>query len=246
MATSLGPMFAILASAPADWNMNGVVDRISQRALKLSGSPQSYWVEVSSRALFAKLDSGAEQWVYVAQILREDAETLFAFETPLERALFIELRELDSIGSKFAAAAVMQLGIAGLSQLMAGGTAGKVAGLGPKTLEKIRNGLKERREHFAPLLLRSSAQAKSPMGSAVESATEVWVETPALLMQTLTKLGLSPHEASKLYSELSTSTAGFESFDVGSQIKALLQRWGQAKARGGAQTLTTPKSQQEL
>jgi Holliday junction resolvasome RuvABC DNA-binding subunit len=229
VAANIGPLFGLLASAPAEWNVQAVVSA-HQRVLKASNG-QAYMVDVPSKALREALDQGAERWVFLAQVLREDGESLFAFENVLERALFVELRELDSIGSKFAAAAVSELGPLKLLAMAEGKSVitGKVPGLGPKTLEKLKTGLKDRKEKFQVLL--ASKRRLGGENSANEDLSLNLGEVPSLILQALGKVGVRPQDAERVYKQLSQEHADFSALPTGEQLKMILARWGQSKNR---------------
>jgi Holliday junction DNA helicase RuvA len=242
MATSIGPLFAIKATLDRSMNRG---DRFENRTVVLSSEKMglAYECFAVSKTLVEKLERSGETWVYLAQVIKEDGESLFAFETLVEREIFSELREIDSIGSKFAATAVAELGARGLSMMLTSNQmpAIKITGLGPKTLEKIRSGMKERVEIFSRLLKnaqtsgaeslagteksREGATASSSDVSAAASSGEV----PALLMQALSQLGLKTQDVFNVFDEGLKKNPALLSLASGEQIKILLATWNQMK-----------------
>ncbi len=225
MASSTGPKFAALVTAPPEWNWAGTLDENSV-GLKLPNG-EGWIVEIFSRAFRERLLSGGEHWIFLAHIIREDAELLYAFETVNDRALFVELRELDSIGPKTAALAVSALGSKALFDLMHGASPSifKVSGLGPKTLEKLAVGIKAKQEKFLKLL--------TPVHSSKGSSSQVakGPVAPALLIQSMEKLGASPSDTMRVYRELLEEDPLNEKLDSSELMRKLLQRWGQMKSR---------------
>jgi len=224
MASSTGPKFAALVSAPQEWNLAGSLEDNSV-ALRLPNG-EGWVVEVFSRSFRERLLLGKETWIFLAHIIREDAELLYAFETVMERALFIELRELDSIGPKTAAIAVAALGTKALSDLLHGAAPAtyKVPGLGPKTLEKLAIGLKGKQEKFLKLLAPVHGS-----GSGLQKLSGPL--PPALLIQSMEKLGLRPTDTMHVYRELLEEDPENEKIESAELLRKLLQRWGQIKSR---------------
>lgn len=245
MATSIGPLFALWVDTPIEWRRGlGLSD--SECVIRSRTQGQAWVVDLVSKSLKAKLDQGQETWVFIAQIIREDGEALFAFETSAERALFVEIREIDSIGSKYAATAVSELGLAGIHLILRSASlpAIKIPGLGPKTLEKIRLGVKAKQDVFARIL-QSATQAASQVSgtslsinsqsestqsnSVIVNAVAAYVEVPDIILQALTKLGIKTSDAIRLFEDCTQAKPEFPKLAAGEQLKALLSRWGQYK-----------------
>ncbi len=224
MAATTGPCFAIQGMAPADWNKPGLLGD-TQVAFSCAG--RGWVLEVHSRSFKEKLLSESPTWIFVAHVLREDAEQYFAFASPAERALFLELREIDSVGPKTAAQLLGALETARIADLVHGRSlAGmKIPGVGPKTLEKISQGIKSNKEAFLRIL--------GSLGS-VDGGDDV----PVAVVQALEKLGLRREEVARICRELSTETPGFEKAAPGEIIRRVLQLWGQRKTVGKVQVLT--------
>lgn len=245
MATTIGPLFAIKAFVPAGWAPQRAAD---DRDLILCSEKtgMAFKCTVVSKNLLNTLKNHSETWVFIAQVIKEDGESLFAFESWVERELFSELREIDSIGSKFAATAVAELGVRGLSMMLTSPSmpAIKITGLGPKTLEKIKAGIKERSDAFSVLFKQAqlsgagaSASGDLTSQNATTSALPVdalaglpsTAEIPNILLQALSQLGLKSQDIFAVYDESVKLQPKFLGLTTGEQVKLLLATWNQMK-----------------
>ena len=97
MASKLGPLFALLATAKKDWTstlLNPEAQVVIQTA-----QGKAYALDVPSDSFKKSLFASSEpQWIFLGQVIREDEEILYGFENPRERTLFEELRSIDGIG----------------------------------------------------------------------------------------------------------------------------------------------------
>ncbi len=207
-----------------------------------------YEVELASKSLFSKLQSGAECFVFIAEIIREDGCSFFAFENLAERELFLNLKEIDSVGNKTAALAMRELGVGGLRQLLVHGPAvlGKVPGLGPKTMEKLRSGLQSDRVYFESLF---SACAKAGEETNIEGGPGVEgqsksvkisqdkVETDgqskglsSLVLQALVKLGVPGPEIIAMFDELEKEEK-ISQLAEPELIRKLLAKWSRNRSK---------------
>lgn len=227
MGATTGPCFAMYGTAPADWNRVGL---LSDTQVAFSHDNKASVLEVHSRSFKEKLLTGETQWVFVAHVVREDAEQYFAFSSPAERALFLEFRELDSVGPKTAAQLLGALDMSRLNDLIQGRslTGLKIPGVGPKTLEKVAQGVKSGKEKF----LRIWTAIESAGGA--EGAVR-FEEVPSLVVQGLEKLGLRREEVLRLCRELADGAESVESWTSAEWIRRALQLWGQRKSMGKIQ-----------
>ncbi len=214
-----------------------------------------YDVEVASKSLMNYSLENTDTFLFLAEIIREDGTAFFAFESLSERDLFLKLKEIDSIGNKTAALALRELGVQGLRQLLLNGPSvvGKVPGLGPKTMEKLRNGLQTDRVEFEKLFsncLRPAPRLKlhfsqfgvsSPTNldlSTAESSTalssglsEVGEQTsiPPVVIQALVKLGVSGPDVLTLFDELVSESSGVLQDEPEILIRKLLAKWSRSR-----------------
>jgi Holliday junction resolvasome RuvABC DNA-binding subunit len=226
MAANIGPRFALFASAPREWNLPALVGA-HQLALRTSGG-DGFLVEVHSAAFREELLKGDERWVFLAEIVREDADVFYAFENPLERALFVELRELDSIGPAKAATALAVLGTKVLTAMLGGQvpTGLKVTGFGPKTLEKLAHGIKDRRVHFEALLCGTTGNSQLPLSISSPDAPF----SPQIL-QALERLGMKAADTVRIHKELKGEKIDIDALPAAELLRLVFQRWGMSKTR---------------
>lgn len=240
MASTFGPRFALRVLAPADWNLPQALPE-TQVAVRFAteDSVEGWLLEVHSASFRDRLLQGQPQWIFLAQILRDDAEILYAFETPSERAAFMELCDLDSVGPKTAAQILSSLGIQDLFLLVNGAYPGtlKIQGVGPKTLEKLKVGLKVGKERFNRVL-GPAAQSIPRGGPRIarglgESGTHS--EHPEIV-ETMERLGLKPVDTLRLCREIEGEREDFKTLAPGEQVKLVLQRWGRVSGRSSTVT----------
>lgn len=218
--------FALFGEAPREWNEPGLAPD-AQVFLRLA-SGEGFAVEVLNKSFRGRLLAGGQHWVYTGHVVREDAELLYGFESPAERALFLEFRELDSVGPKTAAQIVGGLERKQLSDLVHGKSlaGAKIPGLGPKTIEKIAAGVKSRREKFLAIL--------GAMGETAPSVSSLPMDgegAPEILVQGLEKLGLRRDDVQRLYQDLVQENPAHEQAAPSELIRLVLQRWGQHKSK---------------
>jgi AraC-like DNA-binding protein len=117
MASKLGPKFSLLAKGRKDWT--STLTNPDTQVVVETNKGEAFVLEVFSEKFHTQLiESSEERWIFLAQIIREDEEILFAFENPRERTLFEELRSIDGIGPKSAALLVGRLGLAGFRGIL--------------------------------------------------------------------------------------------------------------------------------
>lgn len=219
----LGPRFAIKARASREWT-----DAASATELVLvtESAHEAFLVEILSPAFReALLRSSDAAWVFLAQIVREDSEDWYGFATAAERTLFNELRDLDSIGPKTAALALASLGAAHWDDLLVGRVPKtfKVAGLGPKTLERLALGVKMKSDKFRALLGPSREQAlPAPTND---------LDLPERVVAGLEKLGIHRDDLARIAGEGTREGIDWRAMAEGEAVRQLLQRWGQYRAR---------------
>lgn len=225
MASSVGPFYAVQG-------------RLEENILWIDSQGIAYEVEKVSRHWPASAEQSVN-WIYLAEIIKEDARELFAFSDSRERLAFVRLRNIDGLGSRFAATAIRELGLGGLKTLLTStGSAqsfvGKVPGLGPKTLDKMRLGMQQARSEFEFLLEGSSARGEV-QSQTPESGFSG--EAPSVVIQALIKLGLRLNDAQRAWEAYQKQKLDGPSANHGAEVpsetlKKVLQVWGQLKGRG--------------
>ncbi len=247
MATTLGPLVALRGHLLREhegfsWPLDDT------QLLVECDSARLYLVEFSSaRVVRALLDLPQPAWVYVAEIVREDAHQYFGFSSAVERALFEEIKEIKDVGPKTSALIVAELGASDLMRLMQEGPwrGLKIAGVGPKTLDTLVFGLNKRKKSLLPLLDRAlatrveskkHAAAATRQASSQEERGEALVAAwrPSLyasdsLLKMFEGLGLAPAQAQKLFEDCLEHVEGFSELEDHARVPVMLQRWGQMR-----------------
>lgn len=235
MPSTVGPLFALKGKVKEDWSADPWVN-LNQVVIETQGG-EFYCCEVASPFLREKLTPGQEETVYVVQIIREDAESLYIFENILERSLFLEVREFDSVGPKTAALLMSSLGADGIRDLMERGQkpGTKITGLGPKTFEKILVGLKQNKEKFLELFAKAQGQHRNYVSQSANGSLASYDLSgdgaPLDVIQAMEKLGLRQNDIHNLWIEVTKEVADFKSLGNVDKIRHLLQAWGRNKTR---------------
>lgn len=140
-----------------------------------------YEVQVPMSTFYNLPELGGKVTLLTQFIVREDAQLLFGFLTPAERASFRELIKISGVGPRIALALLSGLNTDELAQAVSAQDASrlvKVPGIGKKTAERL---LLELKGKMAPVLA-------APDWSAVSDAqTDI--------LQALVALGYSDKEA---------------------------------------------------
>jgi Holliday junction DNA helicase RuvA len=120
-------------------SLRGIVQSSSLNSVVLDVSGVGYLVQViPSLALNAK--SGEELFLHTAFIVREDAFTIFGFQSTGELSAFELLRSVTGVGPKSALSIIHQLGVELLGSAVANeddNAFKQVSGIGPKTAKLI-------------------------------------------------------------------------------------------------------------
>ena len=166
----------------------------SGEGLIIDVSGVGYEVSVSPR-LAANYEVGSEVSIFIYTDVRENAITLYGFESQQEKEVFLLLRKVKGVGSKLAIGIVSDSGAEGvLSAIGNGDTSAlcKVSGVGKKTAERI---LVELKEHVSTLLL--SEKGISIEVSTYDEGIQADSRIEADVIQALLKLGFSTDKAKK-------------------------------------------------
>lgn len=120
-------------------SLTGKVQRTSLGLVVIDVSGVGYLVNVSP-ATAAGLNPGVTLTLHTAYIVREDAHTIFGFESLEELEVFDLLRSVNGVGPKSALAIVASVGVARVSEAVANDDDAvfrSVSGIGPKTAKLI-------------------------------------------------------------------------------------------------------------
>lgn len=223
MASKLGPLFSLLGVAKRDWTSL----QNSETQVVVESHSQAFVLEVMNETFRKKLlESSEATWIFLGQVLREDEEILYAFENPRERTLFEDLRSIDGIGPKSAALLVGKIGLEGFREILENPKALatiKVPGMGPKNLEKMSLGLKQKKEHFLAIVGARDIQSNS-----METSTHAGVRSD--LEKALVQLGLKAVEARELFEKMCEEDARFADMALTELLQEALKWWGRSRS----------------
>lgn len=126
---------------------------------------------------------GAEAQLFTSMVVREDAMTLFGFQSSLEQELFDLLRSVTGVGPKSALAILGALSTAEIASAVAlddDAAFKAVSGIGPKTAKLITVTLAGKLSHLVLVPANDRANLDTDLGSVVEALVSLgWAERAA-------------------------------------------------------------------
>ena len=134
-----------------------------------------YYVGISLQT-FEKLSLNADVFLYIQQIIREDAHLLFGFFSITEKELFNLLISVNGVGPVSALIMLSSLSIEEISSGILSGNSGmleKVKGIGAKTAERIIIDLRDKVQKFGGQEEKISTFANTKIKEEALSALEV-------------------------------------------------------------------------
>lgn len=137
-----------------------------------------------------EIDQQSEVTLYTHLIVREDAHTLYAFSSTMERSLFRTLLKVNGIGPKMALAIVSGMTADEFSQRVHSGDVNgltKLPGVGKKTAERLILEVRDR-------LPRPAVADTGEMVSSPSRTNDIEEEAVAALVA----LGYKPAQASRM------------------------------------------------
>jgi len=120
-------------------SLKGIVASVSPSSLVIDVNGVGYLVQVTP-ALALSVRPGSEIAVHTAFVVREDAFSIFGFESTDELRTFDLLRSVTGVGPKSALSIIHQLGPQVLAEAIVAGDDSafkKVSGIGPKTAKLL-------------------------------------------------------------------------------------------------------------
>ncbi len=132
------------------YSLKGIVQQLNPTSVVIDVQGVGYYVGVSLQTS-EKLVLGKETFLNIQQILREDANLLFGFNTILEKELFNLLISVNGVGP---VSAIIMLSSLSLNEIAAGILSNnsamlqKVKGIGTKTAERIIVDLRDKVQRF--------------------------------------------------------------------------------------------------
>lgn len=151
--------------------LRGKVIAESENYLVVEVGGVGYSVATISHAR-AQANLGQEIFLYTSLIVREDAFTLFGYQTSGERDLFQLLQTVSGIGPKVSHAIISALSLAEIVDAISSGdskTLEKVSGLGKKGAQRIILELKEKVTSF-DVMPRTAGSSPSSQGISIAQA----------------------------------------------------------------------------
>ena len=132
------------------YSLKGIVQQLNLTSVVIDVQGVGYLVGVSLQTS-EKLVLGKETFLNIQQILREDANLLFGFNTILEKEMFNLLISVNGVGP---VSAIIMLSSLSLNEISAGILSNnsamlqKVKGIGTKTAERIIIDLRDKVQRF--------------------------------------------------------------------------------------------------
>lgn len=121
------------------YSLRGNVQELTPTNAIMELNGVGYYVGISLQTS-EKLAVGKEAFLYIQQIIREDAQLLFGFYTKEEKEMFNLLISVNGVGPASAMIMLSSLSLSEISSGISSGNSGmlqKVKGIGNKTAERI-------------------------------------------------------------------------------------------------------------
>ena len=141
-----------------------------------------YLVHVTPKTS-SKFSLGEDTQLFTVLVVREDAMTLFGFQSSLEQELFDLLRSVTGVGPKSALAILGALSTAEIASAVAlddDAAFRAVSGIGPKTAKLITVTLSGKLSHLVLVPQTGTESVNADLGSVVEALVSLgWPERAA-------------------------------------------------------------------
>ena len=131
--------------------LQGKVHELTPTYAVLDVQGVGYYVGISLQTS-EKLVLGQPTFLYIQQIIREDANLLFGFHTPSEKEMFNLLISVNGVGAVSALILLSSISLQEIASAIQSGNSGllqKVKGVGTKTAERIIVDLRDKLAKFA-------------------------------------------------------------------------------------------------
>ena len=191
-------------------SLTGTVKSIQSSTVVIEVGGVGMLVQVSPR-LSASLTVGLSTSLHTVLLVREDALTLYGFESNADRELFELLQTVSGIGPKVAQSALNTYETPQLMSAIFNGDGAileKISGLGKKGAQRLILELKEK---------------VVPIDGVATSSAPAWREK---LTQALTGLGFSPKEALDTAEAVALANAQASSEPIENLLRQALQLRG--------------------
>ncbi len=133
------------------YSLKGIVQELTPTYAVIDVNGVGYYVGISLQT-HEKLTLGKETFIYIQQIIREDAHLLFGFNSFSEKELFNLLISVNGVGPVSALIMLSSLNNQEIGNAILSGNSGllqKVKGIGAKTAERIIVDLRDKVQKFS-------------------------------------------------------------------------------------------------
>lgn len=157
------------------YSLKGILQELSPTYAVIEVNGVGYFVGISLQTS-QKLTLGKEEFLFIQQIIREDAHLLFGFSTQEEKEMFNLLISVNGVGAVSALILLSSLDLRDIASAILNKNAAllqKVKGIGAKTAERIIVDLRDKVEKFGLSAENISAFADNKIKEESLSALEV-------------------------------------------------------------------------
>ncbi|MBF5028104.1 Holliday junction branch migration protein RuvA [Planobacterium oryzisoli] len=190
------------------YSLRGTVLEVTPSFCAIEVNGIGYQIGISLQS-YQKLQKDAQAFLFISQIIREDANLLFGFISKEERVLFNLLLSVSGVGPSSALIMLSSLSIEEIIEAISSGNSvllQKVKGIGAKTAQRIVIDLRDK------IQILGEVSFKDPlMGSSLES-----VKQEAL--KALEVLGISRKITEKATEKILLSTPDIKLEELVKQI----------------------------
>lgn len=157
------------------FSLKGIVQELSPTYVVVEVNGVGYYVGISLQTS-QKLSLGKETFLFIQQIIREDAHLLFGFHTQQEKEMFNLLISVTGVGAVSALILLSSLELQDIAQAILNKNSAllqKVKGIGTKTAERIIVDLRDKVAKFGVSAENISSLADNKVKEESLSALEV-------------------------------------------------------------------------
>ncbi len=157
------------------FSLKGIVQELSPTYVVVEVNGVGYYVGISLQTS-QKLILGKETFLFIQQIIREDAHLLFGFHTQQEKEMFNLLISVTGVGAVSALILLSSLELQDIAQAILNKNSAllqKVKGIGTKTAERIIVDLRDKVAKFGVSAENISSLADNKVKEESLSALEV-------------------------------------------------------------------------
>ena len=157
------------------FSLKGIVQELSPTYVVVEANGVGYYAGISLQTS-QKLSLGKETFLFIQQIIREDAHLLFGFHTKQEKEMFNLLISVNGVGAVSALILLSSLELQDIAQAILNKNSAllqKVKGIGTKTAERIIVDLRDKVAKFGVSAENISTLADNKVKEESLSALEV-------------------------------------------------------------------------